>query len=216
MKKIKLAKEEDKDQKTLVKEYKRLEIFIIIFMVIAICLGTFYFNVICFGTECENKSPAPLIIINTDKTNTNSEVIEEDKLPEWAEYLLSQNIKEIAVYNRKKDESFNPGDSCPDPEYITKEQLKSILKEMTKSKLSKYVNASGFGGVCVKNILVKYNDTNQLEIYDFKYIIPKDNSIKSLLEKEQYTEDSSMKGREEFDDWYSYDWDTSYIDALLG
>lgn len=71
MKKIKLAKEEDRDQKTLAKQYKRLEIFITIFMVIAICLGTFYFNVICFGTECENKSPTPLIIINTGKTNTN-------------------------------------------------------------------------------------------------------------------------------------------------
>ena len=78
MKKIKLAKEEDRDHKTLAKQYKRLEIFIIIFMVIAICLGTFYFNVICFGPECENKSPTPLIIINTGKSNADVEKNEED------------------------------------------------------------------------------------------------------------------------------------------
>ena len=99
MKKIKLAKEEDRDQKTLAKQYKRLEIFIIIFMAIAICLGTFYFNVICFGTECENKSPTPLIIINTAKTNTNVEKKDNDTvasvLPEGAEYLrsTSESIK---------------------------------------------------------------------------------------------------------------------------
>lgn len=83
MKKIKLTKEEDKDQKTLVKEYKRLEIFITVFMAIAICLGTFYFNVICFGPECENKSPTPLIIINPSKTsitNNDSEIRKENMM----------------------------------------------------------------------------------------------------------------------------------------
>lgn len=78
MKKIKLTKEEDKDQKTLVKEYKRLEIFITVFMAIAICLGTFYFNVICFGSECENKSPTPLIIIKTPGSTTDVEKTGED------------------------------------------------------------------------------------------------------------------------------------------
>lgn len=78
MKKIKLIKEEDKDHKTLAKEYKRLEIFITIFMVIAICLGTFYFNVICFGPECENKSPTPLIIIKTPGNTTDVEKTGED------------------------------------------------------------------------------------------------------------------------------------------
>ena len=74
MKKIKLTKEEDKDHKTLAKEYKRLEIFITVFMAIAICLGTFYFNVICFGPECENKSPTPIIIINPSRNTTNTDV----------------------------------------------------------------------------------------------------------------------------------------------
>ena len=75
---MKLLKEVEKDQKTLVKENKRLQIFIIIFMVIALCLGTFYFNVICFGTGCESKSPKPLIIINSNKENAASEENGED------------------------------------------------------------------------------------------------------------------------------------------
>ena len=83
MKKIKFAKEEDRDQKTLAKQYKRLEIFIIIFMSIAICFGTFYFNVICFGTECENKSPAPLVIINPGKASNNNKVVDKIKNGYW-------------------------------------------------------------------------------------------------------------------------------------
>lgn len=83
MKKIKLTREEDKEHKTLAKEYKRLEIFIIIFMVIAICLGTFYFNVICFGSECENKSPTPLVIINPGKASTNNKVADKIKNGYW-------------------------------------------------------------------------------------------------------------------------------------
>ena len=78
MKKIKFTKEEDKEHGTLAKEYKRLEILMIIFMSIAICFGTFYFNVICFGPECENKSPTPLIIINTPGNTTDVEKTEDD------------------------------------------------------------------------------------------------------------------------------------------
>ena len=94
---MKLRKEEDKDHKTLAKEYKRLEIFIIIFMAIAICLGTFYFNVVCFGTECENKSPTPLIIIKPGKSNDNVEKTGEDTgvsiLPEGAEYIRNTSAR---------------------------------------------------------------------------------------------------------------------------
>ncbi len=97
MKKIKLTKEEDRDQKTLAKQYKRLEIFIIIFMAIAICLGTFYFNVICFGTECENKSPTPLIIINTGKTNTNDKenqnALQENDNNQNLDYIFGEEVK---------------------------------------------------------------------------------------------------------------------------
>ena len=76
---MKLFKEVEKDQKTLTKENKRLQIFIIIFMVIALCLGTFYFNVICFGAGCESKSPKPLIIINSNNENTDVETTQNDE-----------------------------------------------------------------------------------------------------------------------------------------
>lgn len=210
MKKIKLAKEEDKDQKTLVKEYKRLEIFIIIFMVIAICLGTFYFNVICFGPECENKSPTPLIIINTDKTNTNSgEVAEEDKLPEWAEYLLNQNISEITY-----ETGAFVNDECAAPKVMTKEQLKEVLIKMTSSKLRKF-NLGGAGGQCWKGITVKYDD-KKITIFMSKWIDANNNDSKvvSLIEKENYTFDESTESDPQWT--YEYDWDPSYIDTLLG
>ena len=91
MKKIKFAKEEDRDHKTLA-------IFMIIFMSVAICFGTFYFNVICFGTECENKSPAPLVIIKTSKSSTSgAEKTADIVLPEGAKYL--RNTEESIKIN---------------------------------------------------------------------------------------------------------------------
>lgn len=75
---MKLTKEKEKDIKTLTKENKRLQIFIIIFMAITICLGTFYFNVICFGTECESKSPKPLIIVNPSKSTSEENKKDND------------------------------------------------------------------------------------------------------------------------------------------
>ena len=53
-------------------------------MAITICLGTFYFNVICFGASCPNKVPKPLITINSSKTDTSN-------LPDGAEYLRSSS-----------------------------------------------------------------------------------------------------------------------------
>lgn len=69
---MKIVKEKEKDSETLAKENKRLQILIIIFMIIALCLGTFYFNVICYGAGCPNKTPKPLIVINSNKENTES------------------------------------------------------------------------------------------------------------------------------------------------
>ena len=73
-----MLKEEKKDSKTLEKENKRLQIFIILFMAISLCLGTFYFNVICLGAGCENKEPRPLIIINPSKLIDDVERTGED------------------------------------------------------------------------------------------------------------------------------------------
>ncbi len=211
MKKIKLIKEEDKDHKTLAKEYKRLEIFIIIFMSIAICLGTFYFNVICFGSECENKSPAPLIIIKPGNTATESNNldVEEDKLPEWAEYLLSQNLTEITY-----ETGALVNDECAASKTMTKEQLTDILTKMTASELKKF-DAGGFGGPCWSGIVVKYDD-KKFEIFMGKYIIAdgNDNNILSLLEKENFKVEEAINPEPLWT--YEYNWDTSYIDTLLG
>lgn len=93
---MKLIKEEDKNHKTLSKENKRLEIFMIIFMVIAICFGTFYFNVVCFGTECENKTPKPLIMVGSSKTENE---IKKDE--------IASDIDITGVYISEKDEKGN-------------------------------------------------------------------------------------------------------------
>ena len=164
MKKIKLAKEEDKDQKTLVKEYKRLEIFIIIFMVIAICLGTFYFNVICFGPECENKSPTPLIIINTDKTNTNSgEVAGEEQLTDWMDYILKQNIQSISIdrsiINETEDGEENKN------AVLTKEDLIEIFEKIKNAKITKG-KLTGLAAVDSDTLNITYVADNIT--YDFK------------------------------------------------
>lgn len=102
---MKLLKEVEKDQKTLAKENKRLQIFIIIFMVIALCLATFYFNVICFGTGCESKSPKPLIIINSNKENTESEKIEssDNQASSSSTYTYEDMY---AVYTSEDTESY--------------------------------------------------------------------------------------------------------------
>ena len=150
----------------------------------------------------------------TNNVSSNNDVVEE-QLPEWAEYLLKQNITEIKVYNRNM-ESFEAGGNCPEPETITKEQFTDILKVMVKSNLSNYKNASGFGGPCMKDLIVKYDDNKQFELLLYKFIITKDTEIKSLLEKEEYTENTIMQGDDKYEDMYAYEWDTSYLDTLLG
>lgn len=95
---MKFLKEKEKDIKTLAKENKRLQIFIIIFMVIALCLATFYFNVICFGTGCESKSPKPLITINSSKSSSTEKTNEEDKSSDNTEVETSSNYSYEDMY----------------------------------------------------------------------------------------------------------------------
>lgn len=140
--------------------------------------------------------------------------IEEEKLPEWAQYLLNQNISEIIVNNRKF-ESFDPEVGCPETEKITKEQLRSVLEVMVKSQLSNYKNASGFGGPCMESIVIKYNNNQEFKFLLYKYIVTEDNQIKSLLEKERYTINNSLKGDEIYDDMFAYEWDSSFLDTLF-
>ena len=199
MKKIKLAKEEDRDQKTLAKQYKRLEIFITIFMVIAICLGTFYFNVICFGPECENKSPTPLIIINSPNSN-NADKVEENKEEKWTDYLLSQHILEAKI---KRVRSIDIGDSEDLNKTITisMDNLKEILSKLENNKLSK-VWSSGMGGPDRDHLSVSYEKNDQKYEFEIYYgiisVSKLDSEFKEILDKgkfeEKYIEDSNNPG----------------------
>lgn len=198
---MKLIKEEDKDQKTLAKENKRLQIFIIIFMAIALILGTFYFNVICFGSACENKSPAPLIILNPFKSDknieseisnnekeevTNNEIAEED----WIAYLLEQNIEEIKI---TRERSSDLGDSVDldKSTIITKNELKELLDNLKNNKLFK-TWSDGMGGPIRDRLSVMYkknNQTYEFQIYYGSLIVDKlDDEFKLELEKNKYEE----------------------------
>ena len=208
---MKLIKEEDKDQKTLAKENKRLQIFIIIFMAIALILGTFYFNVICFGSACENKSPVPLIILNPFKSDknieseisnnekeevTNNEIAEED----WIAYLLEQNIEEIKI---TRERSIDLGDSVDldKSTIITKNELKELLDNLKNNKLFK-TWSEGMGGPIRDRLSVMYkknNQTYEFQIYYGSLIVDKlDDEFKLELEKnkceEKNTEYSNIDG----------------------
>lgn len=187
---MKLTKEEDKDHKTLVKEYKRLEIFIIIFMAIAICLGTFYFNVICFGKECENKSPTPLIVVNHSKTNQQSNYIEKKEDENWVNYLLSQHILEAKI-TRVRSTDLGDSEELNKTITISMDDVKEILTKLESSKLSK-TWSDGRGGPVRDHLIITYEKNNQnyaFEIYYGDISVNKlDNEFKDILENIKYEE----------------------------
>lgn len=186
---------------------------ILIALVIVLFLLVLGMGGYIFYDKVLSNSDAPTNEITNNVPSNND--VDGEKLPEWAEYLLKQNITDIEVYNRSL-ESFEPGKNCPDPEKITKEQFSNIVKVMVKSDLTNYKNASGFGGPCMKDLIVKYNDGQEFKLLLYKFIVTKDVTIKSLLEKEKYIENTIMQGDETYDDMYAYEWDTTYLDTLLG
>lgn len=152
------------------------------------------------------------ISFNTNKTNN----IEEEKLPKWATYLINQNIKNITVHRTYKGESFDPSIGCLETKQIEVYDLKQILEKMTKGKLTKYIENIGFGGPCLTDIIIEYNENNKLELVLYEYIITKDDKILSLLEKEEYTEKkSSNSSNEEPNTIFRYNWDTSFVETLF-
>lgn len=145
-----------------------------------------------------------------DNVSENNKRNESTNLPEWANYLLKQNIISITYETGIVDAN----EKCAPAKTLTKEQLKDVLVKMTEAKLKKY-DAGGFGGPCYAGITVKY-DNKQFSIYMSKYIVADDNdsNIIALLEKESYTLDNKIITEEPM--WtYEYDWDTSYIDTLV-
>lgn len=189
---MKLLKEEDKDHKTLSKENKRLQIFIIIFMVIAICLGTFYFNVICFGTDCENKTPKPLIIINPNKTSDNAETAKENKNNEisWGNYLLNQHILEAKII-RVRNTDLGDTEDFNKTVTLTMDDVKELISKLENNKLSK-VWSEGRGGPERDYLIISYEKNGQkyaFEIYYDDIAVDKlDDEFKEILDKNKYEE----------------------------
>ena len=154
----------------------------------------------------------------TNNVPSNNDVVEE-QLPEWAEYLLKQNINSIVVNNRTC--TMDDDGMHESSEQLTVDQLRKVLVEVTKSKLTKYKDIGGFGGPCIRNIKVKYNDTKEFELFLYKYIDIErtDSEIISLLEKENYTNVESRTNTpvpENPQSMFEYDWDGAYLDTLLG
>ena len=155
-----------------------------------------------------------------DTTNDvpSDNTIEEKQLPEWAEYLLNQNITDIIYKKGKFEYDEKTGKSfCTPEKEMTKEQLKNVLIKMTEADLKKYEDSSGRGGPCWIGIVVNYNNT-KFEIYgnDAIFIEDNDEYIMSLFEKEEYTLVTAENKNNDTKGYYYYNWDYSYIDTLLG
>ena len=147
----------------------------------------------------------------TDETKTE----EGTKLTKWANYLIEQNITKITVHRTFKD-YLDPEVGCPEDKFITKDELKQILEKMTQGKLTKFLDAGGFGGPCLPSIVVEYNDDKKLELFLNKYIITEDKNIKSLLELEDYIENNKRNSAmEELNTLFEYEWDDSFIETLF-
>lgn len=146
----------------------------------------------------------------------NNENLENEKLPGWVSYLLKQNIKNITVHRTFKGEGFDPSVGCLENKNITNENLTQILERMTKGELTKYLDAGGFGGPCLTNIVIEYNENEKLELFLYKYIITKDEKILSLLEKEEYIENNTYNSSiDNPNTLFAYDWDDSFVESLF-
>jgi len=148
-----------------------------------------------------------------EKDNSNSQLsgdeTEDNNLPDWANYLLKQNITEITYETGSMDDNYN----CIS-KTMTKAQLTDVLIKMTAAPLKKYRSGGG-GGPCDWAIRIKYDDKttdiwmgNTITKYGF------DNELLNLVEKEKYTliDDQNLADT----DWYyTYEWDTTYLDSLF-
>ena len=147
------------------------------------------------------------------ENETTNDVVEEEKLPEWVEYLLNQDISSIVVNKNNPDDPIN---ACPEPVEITKDQLKQILKEMTGGTLIKFIDyAGGFAGPCGDKITIKYGSDKELIFQIDSWIITKDENLLALVEKEKYTA-KTQHSEVDIEDLFKYDWDYTYVYTLLG
>ena len=154
-------------------------------------------------------APTPTPVVTPVENKTES-------LPEWANYLLNQSISEITYGYEKNDE--NGVLQCL-TKSMTKDQLKMILVEMTKSNLKKF-DMGGLGKACaVDGIQIKYgNKVINMLAGEYFYATAEDDDddaqLVSLLEKAVNTNESAQN---EIPLWmFKYEWDNSYINTVLG
>ena len=196
-------------EKNIEKNNTTLKLLLTIFLIVSLALGGF----ILYDKVLKKEESIPSKPVETN-SGTSTKNNDENTLPEWANYVLSQDITEItygyAIYPNN-DSNFE----CK-KKNMTKEQLKRVLEKMTTSKLKKY-NMGGAGSDCNdEGILVKYGNKS-IEIWRGTLISvdsTNDSEVLSLLEKD-------VDIREEIvgsDPWivFQYEWDSTYIDNLLG
>ena len=154
------------------KENSIQTVLLIIFVVLTLVLGGFiiYDKFIAKKEEISN---------SVDNTKVNDSNKNNLNLPEWAEYLLNQNIDEI-IY-----EGYGKNSECV-KEQVTKDQFKEFLKKLTSGKLRKF-DIGGAGGDCNQGVTVKYGE-KEVSFYHGTIIDVEgtDPVIISLLEKEKY------------------------------
>ena len=115
--------------------------------------------VLIIGGLCILFATGKLAFNSADKETTEDKLTEDiSDLPEWAQYVLKQNITKI-TYTKLTDEIPNDNyDECPKVE-LTKNDLAKVFKEMTKYELAKANGGLGFGAMCYPAISVEYGGT---------------------------------------------------------
>ena len=182
------------------KDFNKIIIAILSVLVVVLVLVVIYLLFI--------KKPDDTRNINTE--NNNQTV--QETLPEWATYILNQNITSITYEGYGNDTGEEP--ECIKKD-VTKEQLKDILTKMTKGNLKKF-DLGGAGGPCNHGIAIKYNN-KELYIAEGKWISISGNEtdaeVLSLLEKEKYTYEAPTNDNP----WmvFEYKWDATYIDNMF-
>lgn len=186
----------------------------VIILLILIILGLVGY--IVYDKALSNKEVCETNEMEQEENNeTIKNDTEESILPKWAQYILEQNISKITV-KRGINGYLDPAVGCPEDKQITKEELKQILEKMTIGKLTKHLDTGGFGGPCLTDIIIEYNDNKKTELFLYKFIVTKDKNVLSLLELEDYIQDN--KRNSAMDDPYTlfeYDWDTSFVETLF-
>ena len=165
-----------------------------------------------FIQKSDNPEPKTTDTPTVTPTPNNTQ---ESTLPEWATYILNQNITSIKYGYADYYDSVNADFKCVEKD-VTKEQLKLIFEKMTASKLKKY-DAGGAGSDCNnEGLTIEYGNNKKLHIFQNKSITIDsnlDSELMNLVEKDVDIREEVTSS----DPWlvFEYDWDASYVISLL-